>query len=907
MNIKTFLKRTLSGLQHLSAIILLSLSPLPFFKWYLSRPYIPGSDFYNTGSYLKKLIEDPQFPALKWLYHWFSGNPLSSDYPNLHLYAMLPLVKNLGIIQAQTLYALTSLIIFAVFSYLLFWQLSKNKIISVVLAVGVVYSASLYPSLITIGSVTFFSSQAFLPLSLYLLAKWRESKNTKFFYLSALSTGFSMYGHATLGLVFVLPISLLMVYFSSKKEGVKKASFYLILSILVGSATAFYYLGVTISRLIPTSDPRGLFTFIEWEGKANFWGDFFGINVLLILIALFITIASLVIRRQKGKAGAKPYAAAFLYLVAYNVLLHLRLNPFSAVLNWPRSLWAFPLILGAVSASLYHNLKPLHNRLYKRLILSGILLISLLLPQTTSLKPMEKRAGGGYTYPSFVNQNLSPQELDDLKDKLVPQWLDHSSKQERLYSLDDRLNMWWSAFFDLPQVRGYFPGLSSSKRESFLNQLDISIMENVMIKKLGTSRERAKNAARFYLEWYSIKYLALTDRPSLSPYFETDSFIKRRENVHSISYIELDDNLYSPILALTNSPALCVLGSDNAYNYFIRGLARFNLNSKVLIPVNGPAYVEDLKKSFLDTCDAFVLYDFRTRPFPPNLIARRTGWKGLEEAVLSGKSLFIETGESSSAGAKGLSLPEFFPISQTRLEPLGETWEFKIMTESLLKGVKVNFFSPPIWENYPWKLSFSAPDRVRGWAKIILANKGNPVLVTGTFGKGKVVWSGLNLPFHMDYYDNKEEARLFLNIINEIIKSLREKEVAEEIAFNINWISPEKRILTIDKAKGVLFKERWDSGWKATTPQGKKLDIYPVGPNYPGFMYVRLPNESTDGPLTFSYSGSPLVWFYYLLSFTSIGILLDEVIFNGKILSKRVQGKLKKKLKLTKRWWDKER
>lgn len=911
MSLYAIAKRVLSVILHLAIIALLVALTTPIFRWYLSHKIIPGSDFYNTGTYLQKLNQDIKLPPQKWLYHWFSGDAMIFDYPNLHLYGMLPLVKEVGIILAQNYYALASLGLLVIFSYLLFWEVSRDRFFAAILAVGLTYSANLYPSLTTIGSVTFFASQFFLPLSLYLLEKWRRSGNMRFFYLSTLATGIAMFGHPTVGLVVILPTALLLIYFGSREERFKKSLLYGFLSILVGSAGVLHFIGASVARFLPGPGTGKGFSFTDIPGKEGLWQDFFGINILLILTALLLSVTPLLGKGLKAKVEKNPYLAPLLYFVAWNLLLYLRLNPLSSLLNWYRSLWPLSFMLGAFAAFHFFNLGKVLRRFFLKIPLYVLFLAGLVVLNGMSLAPIENRTGGGYVYPGFINKNVSTEELEGFKGALAPWWLDKDSKQERLYVLDDRINMWWNAFFDLPLVRGYFPGLPSRQEGSFLNQLDISLMDNLMVAGMGTTQERAENAAHFYLDWYAIRYLATTGRFSFSSYLETETYIKQEETIRGVSYLELQEGLSSPILEPTDAPTLCIIGSSNAYNYFLRGLARFNLDSKALIPIKGPIYIDDLKQEFLDVCDTFVLYDARTRILPPNPIATRAGWRGLEAAIRSGKSIYIETGEAKSAGAGSHSLPAFFPINQTRLEPLEKEWELETSENVLLEDVDTNLFSPPVWEDYPWKLSFSPPDGIRSWAGSVLKNKGNSILVSGTLGEGKVIWGGFNLPFHMDYYDNEEEAELFLNIIEELIDVPEDTEADQRILADVEWISPEKRTIIINEAKGILFRERWDAGWKAGTSDGEKLPIYPAGPNYPGFMYIPLLNGSAGTTVTLSYLGAPIAWFYYLITLVTIGFLLDEIIFGGRLLSKRVQGRLnaffKRGARSAEDWWDEEK
>jgi hypothetical protein len=102
-------KRLVNLLLSLVAIGVILYSLKPVAEWYLNLKQIPGSDYWNTGTYLQKLVQDPVWPGGKWYYQWFTGVPAAIDYPWLHLYLMQPLVNIYGVIQAQSYYALGSL------------------------------------------------------------------------------------------------------------------------------------------------------------------------------------------------------------------------------------------------------------------------------------------------------------------------------------------------------------------------------------------------------------------------------------------------------------------------------------------------------------------------------------------------------------------------------------------------------------------------------------------------------------------------------------------------------------------------------------------------------------------------------------------------------------------------------
>jgi len=80
----------------------------------------------------------------------------------------------------------------------------------------------------------------------------------------------------------------------------------------------------------------------------------------------------------------------------------------------------------------------------------------------------------------------------------------------------------------------------------------------------------------------------------------------------------------------------------------------------------------------------------------------------------------------------------------------------------------VNFtaFAPPRYGDYPWGVSYTSNLTLQPWAETLVWLNGYPIIVTGEYGEGRVVWCGLNLPYHAKSYRNREEAKLLLNLLN---------------------------------------------------------------------------------------------------------------------------------------------
>lgn len=134
----TFL--TLSILIHLLIIGSLFFFFLPFAKWYFNKVPLLGVDFYNTVTHVSYLKRYFQLPTTGFLDIWFTGFPLYQDPILLHFYAILPLTLYFSIIDAIKYYALGSTFLFCIFSYFLFFRLSRNYLIAASLSLLTLYS-----------------------------------------------------------------------------------------------------------------------------------------------------------------------------------------------------------------------------------------------------------------------------------------------------------------------------------------------------------------------------------------------------------------------------------------------------------------------------------------------------------------------------------------------------------------------------------------------------------------------------------------------------------------------------------------------------------------------------------------------------------------------------------------------
>lgn len=104
-------------------------------------------------------------------------------------------------------------------------------------------------------------------------------------------------------------------------------------------------------------------------------------------------------------------------------------------------------------------------------------------------------------------------------------------------------------------------------------------------------------------------------------------------------------------------------------------------------------------------------------------------------------NIFIEDGGTAFIKANDISQsPDFFPVN-----------------------------SLTITSQTRWKFAIAHEKDLRSGAHPLLAHDDSILLTQGTFGKGSIILSGLNLPYHIVAYQNFEEAKLFRNSMTYLV------------------------------------------------------------------------------------------------------------------------------------------
>src|SRR4030042_3168960 len=326
----------------------------------------------------------------------------------------------------------------------------------------------------------------------------------------------------------------------------------------------------------------------------------------------------------------------------------------------------------------------------------------------------------------------------------------------------------------------------------------------------------------FYLDWFAIKYL-------INIGDQAPDLVKNPE-VFTAKIYDKDGNPFAgyindpkTILEASTSPNVLLIGKDYAYEAWIEELSFANINPSYLIPVKGPTDLSEISLSELSKFDVVWIYGYE---YKENQKSRDL--EKLAKYVQEGGGLVIDTGFGPDSKAQ--NLPDPFPISQTMATSIKGEWQIEKVISLLATDVNFSLFSPPIYkesrQEYSWEVSTTRISDIKPWAKLALTTQGNPIVVVGEFGKGTVVWTGLNLNYHMTQYQNEQESLFLKDLLTYPVKDKYNIPTKYESRF----INPEKRQVEIySPSRGVIFRENFYPNWEVKV-NSKRQPLYIAGP-----------------------------------------------------------------------------
>lgn len=973
--IKKIILGLLSITVHLVAIGLIIYLILPIAKWYLEMIPARGVDLYLSASYVSHLLKDFVFRFNGWKEFWFSGVPYSLDYPSFYFYLMIPFAKIYGLIPGIQRFAVFGLFVFAGFSYLLYHQLSQNRPLAIVLTLATVFSANLYRALVWAGGIPFWMTQAFFPMVIFLVVRYCQSENRKWFYLACLAAGLGIMGHPQNFLNLIIPTSLIILFFWRPKEikfslknrflDVVQFGFLIYLISLplisawlpLGNLKTFFSFFRTLiaipfmekqKKLDPTTSPLDGPSEIEIWTKTQFnyvWSDTNLLIWYLLVLALALFLVSLILRKKrlKGLFALFPFTLVAIWAVGLVFLYSRGINLY--VTGWYKAFWPVVTTVGILTAFLWGEAQSVfferefwQKKAVKVFRWIGVVLINLIIlafgfsflfpnGPTNLINRLEDLDNSSSAFPEILNVKIKQEEWFTLKDKFKPKLMVDEPRDYRLYVIDATVNIWWSTLGEVPLTRGY---VDPPIERGGIFWLDAAVgpsgvgPKSSLIEDWKTPEWVADNNAYFLLDWYATKYLEGNHLSASNSNFASniinDKFIEAEEKLEFegnvadrylptehwdpigkqwLNFYRVKKELVSPILQATNAAPILHLGADEGYDILTRLLGEVNFGPRKIVLARGPKFIDEISSADLINFEALILYRYDYHNYDKT-------WRLIDNYVRRGGKIFIDTGfEVKESDTFKLpsnfpkELPGLFPMAKTTRADLGQTWEAETEESPLTEGVDFQQFSGLIFDQGPWNISYPvAENDLREGAKVILRQKGQPIVMERSFGKGKVIWAGYNLPYHALRDYNPEEAKFLVNIFSSLVNL-----GGGEVASSAQWISSRERILKVEGGKGVLFKEGAFAGWQASF-NGKNLKIYKVGPSDPGFMYVRLPDRAS-GTVRFVFNGSFASKLYSGISVMLILLILDYIL-GGKIILALIRRLVSRYHIGVGKWWSKD-
>ena len=760
------------------------------------------------------------WPNYLWNHLWDAGTPMfGGTYPPLGYYmtAVVAALFRCGPETALTAVATLSFVMNSLCVYGFVRNATGRRLPSILAVMLMVLSPAYWDWWVSGGNYGRVISLGLFGLSLYLASCHIKRPESRLFKtLLPLSIAGNICCHIISGIPALAAISAMLLFFSKDlKSGVVRA---LKLVASVAGLDAFFITRFLFSNptahavksFIVSYPPVPVIKLFAPAPHAGFPIHSLVPSMMPIFVfsALFAVVRKVLKRPSDLRAG--PYvfcnalvSAAFLgyafagYVPWYPKTLYIvGFMPISAMCMVSVAL--APL----TSIMLWTSLDGMVSKRVVSLLFASLIISTAVLGSIMSVPAVK----------SCVEDETSPETFETLTMSLIT--VDEGEVNHRLGTSSAFVSIWFSYVYTVPQTRGYYA-------PPYLDW-------HVWFEYAVWSPKDNYGETAFLLDWYAVKWVVVGE-----PGYHYEKFLSKPDSYRPISNLddwwEFEYLNATPILSATSTPSILFIGSDVNYDMFIRAIAVSNVNTRVTIPVKGwSRYVDDYSLEELRKFDALFLYGYDYRD-------SEEAFSLLRQYVAGGGSVFLETNGSPDYDKP--YLPEPFPVNNTVAITLGASWSLAVSETNVTAGIDFTKFSPPVYEGGPW--GFSTTTAVRPWAIPALTTAGSPIIVVGRYGSGRVVWSGMNLVYHILYYGgNREEAKFLKNIIVWLVGQA-EPPPAHEVSF----LNPQKRVVRVDEhAKGVLFKESYVPGWGASArmPDGssEKLRVYMAGP---GLMYVPLP------------------------------------------------------------------
>jgi len=380
-------------------------------------------------------------------------------------------------------------------------------------------------------------------------------------------------------------------------------------------------------------------------------------------------------------------------------------------------------------------------------------------------------------------------------------------------------------------------------------------------------------------DWFGIEYVILDAEQDPTEHYQAAGWFPM---LNEGSMQIWQNPAPAPLVSVTTKPSVLVVGKRKTDAY----MTIFRLANDGMLPysqallVEGKERVDDYELAELKEFSAVILYGYDYRD-------GTKAWEMLRSYVEGGGSIFVDTGwEFWIPEWEFENAPEILPVGRTTWTDYGMPDEYDLGPPEIVGDLDATLFKPLAWEGLPWTLSGVDPRDVRNWGQVALSTGGKPLLVAGEYGKGRVVWSGMNLVAHAVYLGwNYEEIKLLNHLLGWLLQGKESKVLSADV---LPRDDPDRVEIAAETLPGsvnwLYWREAYYPDWRAFVADStgtRELPVYRAGP---GLMAVPVRTEDERAVISLQWQLSIAERFSIAVSIFG-GILLAAMLLDGLLLS----------------------
>jgi hypothetical protein len=286
------------------------------------------------------------------------------------------------------------------------------------------------------------------------------------------------------------------------------------------------------------------------------------------------------------------------------------------------------------------------------------------------------------------------------------------------------------------------------------------------------------------------------------------------------------------------------------------------------------AYVDDYTASQLAAYPMLVLVGYRYHD-------RGKAFGLLDDYVLAGGSLYVETGWQyvDPDWDLGSPAPAVLPVGELRWGALDPA-----------APVVVSGSTSPSWGSMAygssgWGASSAAASSVRMGAEPLVSVGGRVVVARQSLGRGRVIWSGMNLIAHASGAGSATEDQFTKDAFAWLLHTGEQGSTQSDSS--LTWVTDDQAQVSLSPSTGptwVLFKESFAPGWSASLE-------WPASPGISAgtksvhlldgeadFILARLDSVPPGAQLVFSYGPTTAVYLSWAVSLIALVAMLTWLI-----------------------------